>query len=108
MSPKNPAVNLMILTTFLSFLLYRRDNNRPVVAWARQGTIVQGVMFGIAAAVVLFFWIRGYFVEAIVRIRYSGYQVGAVPSRILFVTLIHIRIGQGPQSLGPIQCGKAP
>ena len=108
MSAKNTAVNLMILTTFLSFLLYRRANNRPVVAWARQGTIVQGVMFGIAAAVVLFFGIRGYFVEAIVRIGYSVYQVGAVLACILFVTIIDIRIGKGAQSLGAIQWGKMP
>jgi len=108
MSAKNTAVNLMILTTFLSFLLYRRANNRPVVAWARQGTIVQGVMFGIAAAVVLFFGIRGYFGEAIVRIGYSVYQVGAVLACILFVTIIDIRIGKGAQSLGAIQWGKMP
>ncbi|HXI34634.1 MAG TPA: hypothetical protein VNH63_11170, partial [Gemmatimonadales bacterium] len=108
MSAKNTAVNLMILTTFLSFLLYRRANIRPVVAWARQGTIVQGVMFGIAAAVVLFFGIRGYFVEAIVRIGYSVYQVGAVLACILFVTIIDIRIGKGGQSLGAIQWGKMP
>jgi cytochrome d ubiquinol oxidase subunit I len=108
MSAKNTAVNLMILTTFLSFLLYRRANIRPVVTWARQGTIVQGVMFGIAAAVVLFFGIRGYFVEAIVRIGYSVYQVGAVLACILFVTIIDIRIGKGGQSLGAIQWGKMP
>jgi hypothetical protein len=35
MSAKNTAVNLMILTTFLSFLLYRRANKLPTVAWAR-------------------------------------------------------------------------
>ena len=65
-------------------------------------------MFGIAAAVVLFFGIRGYFVEAIVRIGYSVYQVGAVLACILFVTIIDIRIGKGGQSLGAIQWGKMP
>src|SRR5207244_10980141 len=63
MSAKNTAVNLMILTTFLSFLMYRRANKRPVVPWARTGTIIQGAMFAVAAAVVLFYGIRGYFVE---------------------------------------------
>src|SRR3989337_1294258 len=38
MSAKNTAVNLMILTTFVSFLLYRRANIRPVVPWAQTGT----------------------------------------------------------------------
>jgi cytochrome bd ubiquinol oxidase subunit I len=108
MSAKNTAVNLMILTTFLSFLLYRRANTRPVVGWARQGTIVQGVMFALAAAVVLFFGIRGYFVEAIVRIGFSVYQVGAVLACILFVTVIDIRMAKGAQSLGTIQWGKMP
>ena len=62
MSAKNTAVNLMILTTFLSFLLYRRANKRPVVSWARTGTIVQGALFAIAAAIVLFYGVYGYFV----------------------------------------------
>src|SRR5207244_10710915 len=83
MSAKNTAVNLMILTTFLSFLMYRRANKRPVVPWARTGTIIQGAMFVIAAGVVLFYGIRGYFVEAIVRIGYSVSQVLAVRSSIL-------------------------
>ncbi|HZE93323.1 MAG TPA: cytochrome ubiquinol oxidase subunit I, partial [Gemmatimonadales bacterium] len=86
MSAKNTAVNLMILSTFLSFLLYRRANIRQVVPWAKTGTRIQGAMFVIAAAIVLFFGIRGYFVEAIVRIGYSVYQVGAVLACIVFVT----------------------
>src|SRR5258706_2915687 len=104
MSAKNTAVNLMILTTFLSFLLYRRANTRPVVPWARAGTIIQGGMFAVAAAIVLFFGIRGYFVEAIVRIGFSVYQVGAVLSCILFVTIIDVMLGRGAQSLCAIHC----
>ena len=50
MSAKNTAVNLMILTTFLSFLLYRRANRKPVVTWARTGTIVQAALFIVSAA----------------------------------------------------------
>jgi cytochrome bd-type quinol oxidase subunit 1 len=108
MSAKNTAVNLMILATFLSFLLYRRANIRPVVPWAQAGTRIQGAMFAIAAAVVLFYGIRGYFVEAIVRIGYSVYQVGAVLSCIVFVTIIDVMMGRGAQSLGAIQWGKMP
>src|SRR6266513_266347 len=82
MSAKNTAVNLMILTTFLSFLLYRRANTRPVVPWARSGTIIQGTMFAIAAGVVL------------------AYIVG--------VTVIDILMARGAQSLGAIRWGKMP
>src|SRR5213082_3424920 len=108
MSAKNTAVNLMILTTFLSFLLYRRANTRPVVPWAKSGTIIQGAMFAIAAGIVLFYGIRGYFVEAIVRIGFSVYQVLAVLGCIVFVTVIDVLMGRGAQSLGAIQWGKMP
>jgi len=108
MSAKNTAVNLMILATFLSFLMYRRANIRPVVPWAQTGTRIQGAMFIIAAAIVLFYGIRGYFVEAIVRIGYSVYQVGAVLSCIVFVTVIDVLMARGAQSLGTIQWGKMP
>jgi cytochrome bd-type quinol oxidase subunit 1 len=108
MSAKNTAVNLMILTTFLSFLMYRRGNARPVVAWARTGTMVQGAMFAVAAAVVLFYGVRGYFVEAIVRIGYSVYQVLAVLSCIVGVTVIDLMLTRGAESRGEIRWGRMP
>ncbi|MBI1966768.1 MAG: cytochrome ubiquinol oxidase subunit I [Gemmatimonadetes bacterium] len=108
MSAKNTAVNLMILTTFLSFLMYRRANKRPVVPWARTGTQIQAAMFIVAAAVVLFYGIRGYFVEAIVRIGYSVYQVLAVLACIVGVTVIDVMLGRGAVSRGDIQWGKMP
>jgi len=108
MSAKNTAVNLMILATFLSFLMYRRGNKQLVVPWAATGTKIQAAMFVIAAAIVLFYGIRGYFVEAIVRIGFSVYQVGAVLSCILFVTVIDVMMGRGAKSVGEIQWGKMP
>lgn len=108
MSAKNTAVNLMILATFLSFLLYRRANIRPIVPWERTGTMVQGGMFVLAAVIVLFYGIRGYFVEAIVRIGYSVYQVGAVLACIIFVTIIDVMLSRGAESRGAIQWGKMP
>ena len=108
MSAKNTAVNLMILATFLSFLMYRRANIRPVVPWAKNGTLVQAGMFILAAAIVLFYGIRGYFVEAIVRIGYSVYQVGAVLACIVFVGVIDVMVSRGAESRGAIKWGKMP
>jgi cytochrome d ubiquinol oxidase subunit I len=108
MSAKNTAVNLMILTTFLSFLLYRRANKRPVVGWARTGTLVQSALFVIAAAVVLFYGIYGYFVTAIVRIGFSVYQVLAVLFTILAVVGIDIAMLRRAESRGAIQWGRMP
>src|SRR5438874_11255136 len=58
MSAKNTAVNLMILSTFLSFLLYRRAKIRQVVPWAGAGTVIQAGMFILAVGMVVFFGIR--------------------------------------------------
>jgi cytochrome bd-type quinol oxidase subunit 1 len=108
MSAKNTAVNLMILATFLSFLMYRRANIEPTVPWAPTGTMVQGAMFAIAAVIVLFYGIRGYFVEAIVRIGYSVYQVLAVLACIVFVTVIDVLVARGARSRGAIRWGQMP
>jgi len=108
MSAKNTAVNFMILTTFLSFLMYRRANTRPTVRWAGTGTAVQGAMFVLAAAVVMFYGVYGYFVESIVRIGFSVYQVVAVLACIVGVTVIDLFIGRGAQSRGAIRWGQMP
>src|SRR2546428_6342909 len=98
MSAKNTAVNLMILATFLSFLLYRRANIRQVVPWAKTGTRIQAGMFALAAGLWLFYRVPGHFVEAIVRIGYSVYQVGAVLGCILFRPVIDVLLARGAQS----------
>ena len=38
MSAKNTAVNILILTTFMSFLLYRRTGKLATVSWAKTGS----------------------------------------------------------------------
>ncbi len=108
MSAKNTAVNLMILTTFLSFLLYRRANRRPVVSWARTGTILQAGLFVIAAVVVLFYGVYGYFVSAIVRIGFSVYQVLAVLATIVGVVALDVAMLRGSESRGEIRWGQMP
>jgi cytochrome bd-type quinol oxidase subunit 1 len=108
MSAKNTAVNLMILTTFLSFMLYRRANKIPVVAWARSGTIVQGTSLVLSAAIVLFYGIYGYFVTAIVRIGFSVYQVLAVLAAMIFVVVLDAAMLRGAESRGAIQWGRMP
>ncbi len=108
MSAKNTAVNLMILTTFLSFLMYRRANKRPVVGWAKMGTIVQASLFALSAAIVLFYGIYGYFVTAIVRIGFSVYQVLAVLATIIAVMVLDVLMLRGSESRGAIQWGNMP
>jgi cytochrome bd-type quinol oxidase subunit 1 len=105
MSAKNTAVNLMILTTFLSFVLYRRANRVSTRSWATTGMAVQWAAFGVAAAVVVFYGVYGYFVESIVRIGFSVYQVLAVLAAIVVVMAIDIPMFRGARSTGAIRWG---
>ncbi len=106
MSAKNTAVNLMILTTYLSFLLYRRANKVSQKPWVKTGMAVQWALFGVAAAVVIFYGVYGYFVESIVRIGFSVYQVLAVLAAISLTILIDIPMFRGAQSTGAIRWGQ--
>ena len=90
MSAKNTAVNILILTTYVSFLLYRRSGRIPTVSWAKKGNAAQFLIFATAASVVIFYGVYGYFVEAAVRIGFSVYQVSAVLLAMVLVTVIDI------------------
>jgi cytochrome d ubiquinol oxidase subunit I len=105
MSAKNTAVNMMILTTFLSFVLYRRANRISVRGWAKTGMAIQWAALGIAAIVVIFYGVYGYFVESLVRIGFSVYQVVAVLAAIVLVMAIDIPMFKGARSTGAIRWG---
>ena len=105
MSAKNTVVNLMILTTFLSFVLYRRANRVSVKSWVGTGMAVQWAAFFVAAAVVVFYGVYGYFVESMVRIHFSVYQVEAVLGCIVLVMAIDIPMFKGARSTGTIRWG---
>jgi cytochrome bd-type quinol oxidase subunit 1 len=105
MSAKNTVVNLMILTTFLSFVLYRRANRISVKPWVRSGMAVQWMAFLVAALVVVFYGVYGYFVESIVRIGFSVYQVLAVLLCIVVVMALDIPMFRGARSTGAIRWG---
>jgi len=95
MSAKNTAVNILILTTFMSFLLYRRTGKEAVVSWAKAGHTAQLVIFGGAAIFVIFLGIYGYFVEAVVRIGLSVPQVLSVLFAMVSITIIDIFLFRG-------------
>ena len=108
MSAKNTAVNILILTTFMSFLLYRRTGKTPTVPWAKTGNAVQLAIFGAAAAIVISLGITGYFVEAKVRIGLSVPQVGSVLLAMILITAIDIPLYRKAKMSGEVQWGKIP
>ncbi len=108
MAAKNTAVNLMILTTFFSFMLYRRGNRIPTVAWATTGKIVQALAIAAAAAVVVGYGVYSYFVPSITRIGFSVYQVSAVLVAMTVFVAIDIPLLKGAKEIGAIRWGQIP
>src|SRR5690606_14392724 len=45
MSAKNGGINVIIVTTILSFIWYQRGNKIPTVSWAKFGNIFMGTFF---------------------------------------------------------------
>jgi cytochrome bd ubiquinol oxidase subunit I len=108
MSAKNTAVNILILTTFMSFLLYRRTGKTAVVPWARTGHTAQLLIFAGAAIIVIFLGIYGYFVEASVRIGLSVPQVSSVLFAMVSITAIDVFLFRGAKRTGEVRWGKIP
>ncbi len=98
MSAKNTAVNILILTTFLSFVLYRRSGKIPTVKWAGKANFIQFLIFAASASTVIFYGIYGYFVDAKTRIGFSVPQVGSVLAALVLVTLIDVFLLRGAKT----------
>jgi cytochrome bd ubiquinol oxidase subunit I len=108
MSAKNTAVNILILTTYMSFLLYRRTGKTATVPWAKAGHAAQLGIFATAAFIVVFLGVYGYFVEATVRIGLSVPQVGSVLFAMVSITIIDVFLFRGARFSGDVRWGRMP
>src|SRR6266511_583722 len=108
MSAKNTAVNILILTTFMSFLLYRRTGKIAAVTWAKKGHAAQLMIFAVAAIIVISLGVYGYFVEATVRIGLSVPQVSSVLFAMVSITAIDIFLFRGAKRTGEVRWGRIP
>ena len=106
MSAKNGAVNTMLMTTIISFILYQRSNKIITVSWAAWGNAAMISMFTVA--MVNNWWLAtiGYFIPANVRVGLSVPQVIGTLT-CLFVGLgINVAMMRGAKLTGPIEWGK--
>ncbi len=108
MSAKNTAVNILILTTFMGFLLYRRTGKVATVSWAKAGNLAQLLIFAAAAANVIFLGVYGYFVEASVRIGLSVPQVLSVLVAMVAITAIDVFLFRNARTTAEVRWGSLP
>ncbi|MEW6324655.1 MAG: cytochrome ubiquinol oxidase subunit I [Nitrospirota bacterium] len=82
MSGKNAVVNFIILSTFMSFLLYRRANLGEGIPFSRQGGRPRWVLLGIAAGLVL---IMGSYANALLHLDPASMDLA--PEKAKYFTL---------------------
>lgn len=111
MSAKMTAVNLIILATFMSFMMYRSANKQLRGTGAVLGRWLVGGIYLLAVVGVLYIGVKGYFVPSEFRVEtLSPLQVGVVLAAmflVLLVTLVSERVAM-VRSLGQIRWGEMP
>jgi mono/diheme cytochrome c family protein len=106
MSAKLTAVNIIILTSFISFLLYWRANQQIAVRWGKSARIFEVILFAVAIIGVILAGIYGYFVPAIYRVNVlSVSQVLAVLFVLALVTPMTGAMLKGAKMTGKMTWG---
>jgi len=108
MSAKNTAVNLMILSTFITFMLYRRGNKQATSSFTVPGNAIQIVALLASIAGIVGIGIYGYFVPAAVRVGLSVYQPLMVGAFVILFLALEVPVYRGAKSLGEIRWGQMP
>jgi len=109
MSAKMTAVNVMILISFVSFLMYWRAGKKPTVRWAKVADVFIVVLFAVVIVGVIVVGVWGYFVPAIVRInQFSVGQVLAVLFVLLSATLAVGFMLRGARETSTMTWGRMP
>ena len=108
MSAKNTAVNLMILSTFITFMLYRRGNKQTVSSFTVAGNAIQIVALLASIGGIVGIGIYGYFVPAAVRVGLAVYQPLMVGAFVVLFLALEVPVYRGAKSLGEIRWGQMP
>lgn len=96
MPAKNTAVNIMLLFTFLSFLLYRRSHRTPTVPWAAYAKAAQAGLFAAAVVNITFLGVYyGYFTNTLYKVASSVPQVATTLFVIIACLVIEALMHRG-------------
>jgi cytochrome d ubiquinol oxidase subunit I len=106
MSAKNGGINVMIVTTILSFIWYQRGNKIPTVSWAKFGNIFMGVFFSLAYVNIIWLAVYGYYIPANVRVGLSVPQVATTLSCLFLMTAVNLAMLKGAKQGGVVEWGK--
>jgi len=106
MSAKNGAINTIITTTVLSFIMYQRGNKIPTVKWAPLGNSFLFGFFTMAYINIIWLAIYGYYIPANVRVGLSVPQVASTLSCLFIGVTLNALMLKGAKDTGPIAWGQ--
>ena len=107
MTAKNTVVNIIILTTFLSFLFYRRSGKVPTVGWRKVGNIAISSICVFAVVAIVVIGIVGFSVPTDFRVNVlTPYQVLIALALMAIVTVIDIFMYRKATTSGTINWGE--
>ncbi|TLY45159.1 MAG: hypothetical protein E6K59_05090, partial [Nitrospirae bacterium] len=106
MSAKNGAINTIITTTVLSFIMYQRANKVPTVRWAPLGDAFLFGLFTMAYVNIIWLAIYGYYIPANVRVGLSVPQVASTLSCLFIGIITNALMLKGAKDVGPIVWGQ--
>jgi len=92
MSGKNAVVNFMILSTFLSFLLYRRANKGDGIPFSQQGVGAKLVLWGVAAVCLS---ILGWYARSLFQLAPASMDLSPDKARYFILPAVLLLIQMG-------------
>ena len=109
MPAKNIAVNMMIIFTTVSFLIYRRANKIATVSWVKTGNAVLFALFATGILNILFLGVyHGYFTNTAYKVASSIPQVLTTLTIIVASTVIDAMMYKGAKQVAPLHWGRIP
>lgn len=108
MAAKNTAINTMILSFGLCYIIFHRCNKEITASWAKWGNIAMALLFGGAEAFIIFIGIYGFFIPASARVELAFPQFAAAIGALGGGMLLNIVMLRKSKIIGPVQWGKLP
>jgi len=106
MSAKNGGINILIVTTILSFIWYQRGNKVPAVSWSKFGNIFMGCFFAMACLNIIWLAVYGYYIPANVCVGLSVPQVVTTLSCLFLMTPLNLLMLRDARQAEPVQWGR--
>ncbi len=108
MAAKNTAINTMILTLGLGWMILKRCNRVLVTPWRRLGNVVMIVLFAVAEIYIFYLGVVGVSLPAHVRVGLALPQFLTAISACLLGAGINAWMLKGAPHLGPVRWGRLP